>query len=444
MSTAQRYGDLELRFTTDLFNMWGNPDNGLPQNAWTVNKAKDGALSSGHKIGPIKHSGQAGILQLRDLSADKTLLRPPVRWERIAELPSGDPYRWAVWRPIAPNGYAALGDTVFRFDVSPEQYPDYSRETACVKKTHNGRSYVREGEFGHTLVEHGSLRLVSVVVPPYPDGDLEEHLYLNCGNFTAVTAPGIPAPTPTTWVLDLPAVIEKRDGPEIPVMTSHDRPPVQTAVTDRTVTVPYFLVDDQGRPEPWKVENSPFYKIRRKRHYELIIHRDNRNGSEPQPELESVTSGVSAESSEEFSQSTGITVAMEVGVEAGSKPFGTGAPTAARTSVSATVELGYDRRTGVAAMREETKTRGLTVPPHSSACLWMEHHEIVPVRANGETLGPRATLGFNTDHYVTGQYPSDAGATYLEEAIDGARTTKAAHNLPPGTPKAQPTAVNTE
>jgi hypothetical protein len=115
------------------------------------------------------------------------------------------------------------------------------------------------------VFEQGNVRLWSVVTPPYPDGDLDEHLHLPVGNFTAVTSDGTPAPTATTWILDLPAVVEKRDGPEIPELTSHARPPAQT--------------------------------------------------------------------------------------------------------------------------------RGLTVPPASSACLWMEHHEIVPIRADGDPLGSQARSG---------------------------------------------------
>ncbi|MFF0630480.1 hypothetical protein [Streptomyces sp. NPDC004296] len=133
-------------------------------------------------------------------------------------------------------------------------------------------------------------------------------------------------------MLDLPAVIEKRDGPEIPELTSHSRPPAEAVITDRTVTVPYFMIKDSGCEERWKVGNSPFYKIRRKRHFELVLYRDNRNGSRPQDESESVTTGVSEESGESFSKTTGMTVGVEAGVEASATPFGLGASTSLLTS----------------------------------------------------------------------------------------------------------------
>ncbi|MFF0142345.1 hypothetical protein ACFYRN_38635 [Streptomyces sp. NPDC005227] len=436
MSAVQRYGDLELSFTSDFSSYWATPSKSL----W--NYFVGGAYSSGQKVGPKVAWGKAGILRLKDVSADKSLLRSPVRWERIAEIPGHDlasPVRWAVWRPIPPEGYVALGDLI---DVWNGVNEHYAPNFACVKKVHNGRPYVRQGECGTKIHEAGSVRLWSVVAPPYPDGDQDERLYLPCGNFTAVTSSGTPAPTATTWILDLPAVVEKREGPEIPELTSHARPPAQTIINDRIVTVPYYMVDDKGRDEGWKVENSPFYRVQRKRHFDLILYRDNRNGSVPQEESQAVTTGVTSESSESFSENTGITVGTSVGVTAGARPFGMGAETTVTASISTTVELGYERRTSISSMREETKVRGLNIPPRSSACLWMEHHELVPIRGNGDTLGNQAALGFATDYYVTGEYPSGSGVTYFEEEPSGARATKAPVHLPADLQEARPEPAN--
>jgi hypothetical protein len=43
-------------------------------------------------------------------------------------------------------------------------------------------------------------------------------------------------------------------------------------------------VTDPHRSEAWKVANSPFYRVTRKRRFELILYRDNRNGTVEQPE----------------------------------------------------------------------------------------------------------------------------------------------------------------
>ncbi|WP_069173483.1 hypothetical protein [Streptomyces griseus] len=438
MSMAQRYGDLELSFVAAEGGAGIGGDVGIYTAFPEGSQGSDlrDFLPSGHKLGPRDMAGKAGVLMLKDLSPDKQLLRPPDRWEWINYV-GAIPGIQGAWRPVPPPGYVALGDIIAHTD--PDLHgPDIW--TACVKEEpYNGHTYVTEGECGTLLYSFLDVNLLSVVAPSYPDGDLDEHLYLPCGNFTHVaTDSATPGPTATTWILDLPAVVEKHDGPEAPVLTSHDRPPLQTAIIDRTVTVPYYLIDDKNRDEKWKMENSPFYTIRRKRHYELVLHRDNRNGSTEQQESQSITTGVTVESSESFSETTGMQVGTSVGVTVSALPFGMGAETSVTNSVSTSTELGYERRTGIAIMREETKTRGLNIPAHSSGCLWTEHHELLPVRADGKPLSNQANLGFGTVFYTTGEYPEGAGVTTFEEEADGTRVAMPSHHLAPDTRTGRP------
>ncbi|MFH9352817.1 hypothetical protein [Kitasatospora sp. NPDC017646] len=85
-----------------------------------------------------------------------------------------------------------------------------------------------------------------------------------------------------------------------------------------------------------------------------------------------------------------------VGVEASAKPFGMGASVTA----TASIELGYESRRNGSTTAEETKERGLIIPPRSTGCLCSEHHELTPVRANGEALSTRSTLGFDDDTFA--------------------------------------------
>ncbi|MEV4746411.1 hypothetical protein AB0K21_08575 [Streptosporangium sp. NPDC049248] len=426
-SATQRYGDLEIGFGNAI-RTWPVPDGSThPSGIWRLGTMPgNNRWAAGMHFGPGSPGALPGAISLRDVSSDQSLLRRPVRWQYLGPLPSAG----ALWRPIPPEGYVALGDIAVRNDMPPEQYAGYA-DTVCVKRVHNGRSYVRPAECGQQLFEAGGWRLWSIVTPHHPDDDLEERLILPLGCFTAVNSSGRPAPTPVTWILDLPAVIDRRPGPEIPELTSHARPPAQALITDRTVTVPYFMVKDDARDVQWKVTHSPFYRILRRRHYELVLYRDNRNGTLPQPERQEVTTGVTREVSDAFSRSVGITVGVQVGVEVSAAPLGVGVSTTVTNSVSTSIETGYERRNTVSTMREETKDRGLNIPPHSSACLWMEHHTLTAMRGNGDSLGPSASLGFLTDYYVTGEYPGRSGTTYFEETPDGNRVERPARHLPP-------------
>ncbi|MFJ2006693.1 hypothetical protein [Streptomyces chartreusis] len=127
-----------------------------------------------------------------------------------------------------------------------------------------------------------------------------------------------------TWVLDLRAVVDKAGYDPDLTLTSCNPPPARSIVTDRTVTVPYQMVEDQGRTEAWKVADSPFCKIRRKRQYDLVRRVDFR-GSGGGTVLEEFQLGVSQERGQEFSQDVGICVGVIVGVEVSAEPFGLGA-----------------------------------------------------------------------------------------------------------------------
>ncbi|MEV7941595.1 hypothetical protein AB0O82_36410 [Kitasatospora sp. NPDC088264] len=430
--TTQRYGDLELRFTPDIRRVWPNVMPGVRHDSaiYAANEPmRDGWGRAAHHFGPPLTAGglprDGAALLLRDLSADRSMLRPPVRYDRIGDLPQD--VSVGIWRPVPPDGYIALGDIV----ATNAPHPDFgSFPVVCVKREHNGRLYVRRGEFGDRLLESGNMRLWSVVAPQQSNQDTEERLLVPPGGFTAVFTADRPSSTPTGWVLDLPAVVERRPGPGVPRLTSFDRPPAQTTVTDRTVTVPYFMVEDPVRDAHWQIRNSPFYRIRRLRRFDVALFRDNRNGTVQQEQSEAVTTGVSREDSTAFNVTTGISVGVAVGIEVSAKPFGMGVSGTTTYSVSATVELGYERRRSVTVMNEVTRTYGLAVPPRSSGCLWMEHHQLVPVRADGTELGPRASLGFRTDHYVTGEFPGGAGVRAFTEE-DGGERTPLPDSIPP-------------
>lgn len=432
--TTQRYGDLEVSITGSTDRKWPVPNSpsappvsGSHQVRIGFRRAAEGWWPVGCQFGPgVGHEGVGAVL-LRDLSSDRSMLRPPVDWQLIGDLPQALGQGVVrVWRPIPPPGYVALSDFAGRFDSW----------MICIKQEHNGRVYARRGEVGEQLLQHGNMRLWSVVTPPYPDGDVDERLFLPIGAFTAVLTPGRPDPTPTTWILDLPAAVERAPGPDIPVLTSHARPPARTRVTDRAVTVPYFMVNDPNRSLDWQIQNSPFYRIRRHRTFDLILFRDNRAGTLPQKEAQRITTGVTREAGSSFSVTTGITVGASVGVEMSAKPFGMGASTTVTASVSASVEVGYETRSNVSTLAEETLDRELAIPPHSTGCLWMEHHELVPIRADGSTLSAQAALGFSTDYYVTGEFPAGAGVVPSIRDVSGTHTRLPARHLPPTGPRA--------
>lgn len=416
---TQLYGDLELGFTTSYTQLLDDPTSGSPE-VWRP-QSPEGWFSFGDIIATdADPQGKLGALIVRDASPGKNLLAAPVDYELIWQYksPFSGAATFGFWRPVPPPGYAALGDLF----VEGAEKPPTSLVT-CVSKDHGGRSYVRQAEIGDALMGingsslfppptgHGPVKVWSIDPPLYPADDTNERIFVPTGRFTTAPFTDKPAPTLSTNLLDLPAAIAKEDmGPD-PTMNSFDPPPATIVTTDRAVTVPYFMVTDTARDEAWKITHSPFYKVLRKRTYELVLHLDNSGGQGMGRLTDSVTTGVSQEQSEEFTQTTGMEVSESVGVEVSAGAFGMGASASASSTVSQSIETGYARRYSVTTMRHNTKDVQIEVPAGTAGCLWCDHHELLPVRADG-SLVTATSLSFNVNSYVSGSYPPGTEVSY--------------------------------
>ncbi|SEE33052.1 hypothetical protein SAMN05428938_7876 [Streptomyces sp. KS_5] len=231
-----------------------------------------------------------------------------------------------------------------------------------------------------------------------------------------------------TWVLDLPVVVGKADYDPDLTLTSCNPPPARSIVTDRTVTVAYHMVRDQGRTEAWKVANSPLCKIQRKRQYGLVRHVDVR-GSGGGTILEEIQLGVSQERGQEFSQNVGICVGVTVGVEASAKPFGLGAGAYAEATMSASLELGLHLALRRVHLREQDRERVVRrAPPITPVRCGPKTHLPVPVRGDG-TLITNASLKLNSRSYVGRTFPHLDGTELLVARTISDEEIKAARDM---------------
>ncbi|MEV8530210.1 hypothetical protein AB0451_40155 [Streptomyces sp. NPDC052000] len=213
------------------------------------------------------------------------------------------------------------------------------------------------------------------------------------------------------YVLDLPAVIAKRNPPAAPRLTSHAAPQPTEPVTDRAVVVPCTVIKDPGKTVAWQVANSPFYTLERRVNFYPHKHFDNSQGSVEESAPQEVTTGVSTTKGEEFSRRTNITVTASAGIEL------KGLSAWVQTSVS--TELGYSSRYENTQFQELKDTWPLTVPARKSAAMWSPRHEIIALRANGESVGGQGGLVFDVNSRIKTEYPAPANeeSRSLSEAI---------------------------
>ncbi|WP_241269685.1 Vps62-related protein [Streptomyces chrestomyceticus] len=417
MVESTRYGAIDLAVTSTYTRIWDDRGSGADRNgAFFAPKVSWNDYLTGWRV--LAHVGrpshedlnnQATALLARSASHD--ILKPPTDFELIwRDKGSGADTNGAVWRPVPPDGYVALGDVFTSSWTKPD--PVWY---VCVRKEAGGRRYVREAQIAELIWDdRGSGADADVSVwqvrsPGYPS-DSVERLILEADGFVAGNR--YDRPSRTVWVLDLPALVVKRTPPEIPVLTSHREPDPIAQVTDRAVTVPCTVVKDPHATPAWQALNSPFYTLERRVNYTLKMFRNNQHGTEAQPDSQAIRTGVSTERSEEFSKRTSVTVTASAGINI--KAF------SASVETSVTTELGYSSRYGVTQLNDVTTTWSMVTPPRSSGALWAATHEIIAIRKDGDTVGGQGGLTFDVDSRVSGEYPSGAG---LKTFVDDTETT---------------------
>ncbi|MEU5847607.1 Vps62-related protein [Saccharopolyspora shandongensis] len=337
----------------------------------------------------------------------------PVDYQRLwFDRKTGAVLDGSVWRPIPPPGYVALGDVwMSGWDVKPPRNAIW-----CVKKDAvGGHTYVRRGELREQVWNDrgtggnaGDVAIWRVDVPPI-DEDPSLWLLIAPNTVSTVTHYQTPAPTDTTWILDVPAEVEEHPEPSPPLLTSHQEPPSSRPVVNRIVRVPFTGVKDEGRTLEWKVENSPFYRLHRRVGYDVAIFTNNEHGDSPAPAGEEVITGVSSEESELFYEKTTIMVAASVGISF--KGLG------AEAGVNVTRELGYERRTSVADLNLTKKDQRMSTRPGVSQVMWVKTHEVLAYRgADGDNSLVAEGLPFRVPHYALVSYPRDAVGEHIEPA----------------------------
>lgn len=417
MVESARYGAIDLAVTSTFTRVWDDRGSGADRNgAFFSPKVSWNDWLAGWRV--LAHVGRPSHADITNQttallarSASHDLLKPPTDFELIwRDAGSGADADGAVWRPVPPAGYVALGDVFTGSWTKPD--PAWH---VCVRKEAGGRKYVREAQIAELIWDdRGSGADTDVSVwqvrsPGYPS-DSEERLILEADAFVAGNQ--YTRPSRTVWVLDLPALVVKRNPPQIPVLTSHRQPDPIAQVTDRSVTVPCTVIKDPSATPAWQVQHSPFYTLERRVNYTLKMFRNNQHGTTEQPDSQAIKTGVTTEESNEYSKRTSVSVTASAGINV--KAF------SASVQTSVTTELGYSTRYGVTQLNETTTTWSMVTPPRSSGALWSATHEIIAIRKDGDTVGGQGGLKFDVDSRVSGEYPGGAG---LKTFVDDTETT---------------------
>lgn len=386
----KQFGDLIIAFTSSFNLMYNDRGSGA---------SKDGAFW--HPVPPAGFNalGGVGVSNYDDINGNDWALcvkaaenpslpnpiLPPLDYDLIwADHGSGAEMDGSCWRPKAPEGYVSLGD-VF---VTGYNKPGLDM-VVCVRK-----DYTNEGVLGNEIWNDrgsGAPADIDVFAVATPKSvDIESQIgYFSPNTYVANNryAPIVGS------CLVLPLISETNAVPQ-PFLESTNVPGPTPKIVDRKLCVPFTAVTDNEKSVGWKVANSPFYYIEREAQYELVLFDFNQQSHDQSIE-KTITEGTTKEQRETFSETSGISVSVEAGIEA----------IGLTVSASYSYEMGWESSTSLQQFQETAVNLKLDIPGKTAAAIWVLGYSLCFSRMANDYLPNR--LNFTVDVYSQSQFPND-------------------------------------
>jgi hypothetical protein len=316
---------------------------------------------------------------------------------------TGGDHNVSVWKPVPPQGYAALG-MVARTDYGNK--PALSN-IACVKKT-----LLTPGLCGSWFWDDsnsgGSQNFGGwyVAPPNYPIEDMKALLPTG-GTFISRHDSSYESPPAThdcMWVFNitLPLVTDTFDVWNGPQLTGPMAPLPMDSHVIQEIGLPLALSKDPAGSFTlhWRVVNSPVYRLRREFAYKWCMGWDNTASSEVQSLNWTSSTSYETSNTNSFTTTHGIEVGMELGAEC--KIF------SGKVSFKYTYQWSSTTSTTMTKSYTTSITRNVVVPAHSYVGLWQINNIYKYYRRmeSGEwTLIPDVVISIPTEEVKTGQYP---------------------------------------
>ncbi|MEU4955774.1 Vps62-related protein [Streptomyces lavendulae] len=419
-SESKDFGELALAFTDEFTWCWD--DKGTGGANWVSfwhPKALDGFRALGTMAMPAWESANLAARNPNSAAASKTkehivalcvkqgdgqaakaastpALASPTDYEQVwTDVGSGGTYKGSVWRPVPPKGYVAMGCVV------PENTYEKPPLDAvwCVRRDLAFRSatkFVYDDRKTRAKFRLSVWR--NIATPEYnsTDGTVEALIAPNA--FAAHQSWSQPDGLPEMYILCLPLPTDAPDPGAFPQLTSREKPAEKTLERVAEVAwIPFSAVkEDKDYSVPWKLENSPFYKIERKVRWALAGHINNTTSVN-----QKTTASTTVGTEESYANTWGISAGFTVSATAG---YNVGVQTGSVTLTFSLTGNFSETRTWK-KMESVTWTKELVAPPGKAAAEWVVNNSIQLVRGDGSRFG--SPLTFN-----------DATSTHFDEYPD--------------------------
>ena len=296
------------------------------------------------------------------------------------------------WRPVCPTGYQAMG-MVATFGVTP----GWPHTTPCVRQDLT----IGAAAGGTAIHTTSGQEVLSWWKVDLANVGPHSGLYLAPGTFVLATGTAAPAFDPAIHVLNvrLPMLGEAPIQDFSPSLTGYLEPDAETPPRfAKAMLVPCTMVNDVvGKDVPWRIANSPFYRLERHVFYKRLFHDYNKT-SLVQPHQVVMTSGVTTAETNTFRESTNISISAEVGIELMDV-------VSAKVTATASHEFGYETQTSISELQQREVTTPIHTAPGKAAALWQQYNRYVLYRHEGTALTPVTAWQFGIESYVTDEYP---------------------------------------
>ncbi|RON83088.1 Vps62-related protein [Pseudomonas fluorescens] len=275
-----RHDNLLINFTTEFLRVWDTRGSrAKPAAFWRPTPAAD-VLPGYFPLGDVAsddHSNITGrhvvavVCEAPSPSTDSSrgkALRPPADYELIwKSAGSGSHREGAIWRPVPPEGYVALGS------VCSDGYEKPSfNAVRCVRADLVSGSGLSEPVWNDK--DSGALQRIGTwsAIPPSASSN---EIVLAPGTFVGWNSHSRPASF-QVYSLRIQIPLQFNPRPAAPVLEGAS--PASLPVLEKsthTARLPWFAVKDPLLSRREQLRESPFYVLQRTDQYQLVCHRYN-------------------------------------------------------------------------------------------------------------------------------------------------------------------------
>lgn len=335
-------------------------------------------------------SGDRAIVVVKDLTG--TALAAPTGYTQIwADHGSGGNNDGSVWRPIAPDGYIAMGLVVVGGYNQPSLDAVRCVSQSLVHRATPGASVWCDAGSG----AHGDFGSWEVLPPAAAPGTLSlaPGTFCGSGSYDENTVRAEPT-TLYSFAVALPEQPEPAP-PAYPALTSNVNPgPFGAGAATVTSSLPWFAVNDPDYPALQSMVKSPTYRLERTDKWALDDAFWFNDESESITRELQVTVGVNGSSATSFASETGI----ELGFEYGFSKLVKG-------SVKLSQKFTYTTSSSNGWSSETSKKTTYVVPPMTAIAMYVLNSTYSLYRQDGSQVNTDSA-GYNVPAtiYVT-QFP---------------------------------------